>query len=213
VIKVKVTGSKSSHTPGFATSTGVGPVTDVPVGPTALANTGLPAVSGVAKVGSTLTASGGTWNPSGATLAYQWLANGAPIAGATGTSYSVPAGDVGKQLSVRVTGSMAGYTPASATSPATGAVAPGTITATKKPKLTGKAKVSKTLGLDVGKYVPAGAKVKIAWFLNGKKISGQKKNSLAIKAAYLGKTITAEVTVTAAGYSKLVLETKGKKVT
>ena len=56
-------------------------------------------------MGQTLTATSGTWTPSDGTYAYQWLAGGSPIVGATTSSYTVVAGDVGKTLSVRVTAS------------------------------------------------------------------------------------------------------------
>ena len=51
-----------------------------------LDNTALPKVSGTAKVGSRLTATPGAWNAANATYAYQWLADGAPIQGATGAT-------------------------------------------------------------------------------------------------------------------------------
>lgn len=59
-------------------------------------------IDGTAVVGSTLTADTAGW-PSVAPLQYQWLANGAPIAGATSATYTVSSGDAGKNLSVVVT--------------------------------------------------------------------------------------------------------------
>ena len=67
-----------------------------------------PAISGQAKVGKTLTATGGTWSVDGVTLAYQWNRDGAPIAGATTTTYKVTAADVGADLTVTVTASKVG---------------------------------------------------------------------------------------------------------
>ncbi|MDR2453066.1 MAG: FG-GAP-like repeat-containing protein [Bifidobacteriaceae bacterium] len=84
---------------------------------------GTPAVSGTAKVGSALTAAPGTWAPAGVALAYQWLRDGAAITGATAKTYTLVAADQGKKMSVRVTGTLAGYTTASATSAQTSAVA------------------------------------------------------------------------------------------
>jgi len=73
-------------------------------------------------VGDVLTATPGTWSPASATLAYQWLADGREIEDATGASLNVTEDLVGAVLSVRVTGTKAGYTTASATSPGTAAV-------------------------------------------------------------------------------------------
>lgn len=62
-----------------------------------------PTVSGNAKVGRTLTATPGTWDPAEVSVAYQWLRDGEPIAGATSKTYRVQRADVGTVLSVRVT--------------------------------------------------------------------------------------------------------------
>jgi hypothetical protein len=208
-IKVRVTGSKSGYTSASATSAGVGPVAASPQ-PSVTAST--PTVSGTAKVGSVLTANPGTWGPAPVTLAYQWLSNGSPVAGATSATYSVPASQAGRQLSVRVTGSKAGHTSATATSAPTAKVAPGTITVTGKPKIAGKAKVGKTLTLKPGSYAPAGAKLTFQWYADGKKIKKAKGTTLAVTKALVGRTVTVKVTVTLTGYTTLVLTTKGKKV-
>ncbi len=82
-----------------------------------------PTISGQARVGKTLTATGGTWSVDGVTLAYQWNRDGAPISGATATTYKVAAADAGADLTVTVTASKAGdeetvYTDGVATSAA-----------------------------------------------------------------------------------------------
>jgi len=82
-----------------------------------------PQVSGAATVGSTLTATPGSWNTTGLGYAFQWLRNGTPIAGATGSSYVPVAADVGTGLTVRVTASKSGRPPGVATSASTAGVA------------------------------------------------------------------------------------------
>lgn len=66
------------------------------------ANTVLPAVSGEAKEDKVLTAWEGIWTQA-ATYAYQWNADGTPIAGAADKAYTVKTGDVGKRITVSVT--------------------------------------------------------------------------------------------------------------
>jgi hypothetical protein len=91
----------------------------VPPPPTPKVIAGAPTISGKALVGKKLTAHPGSWTPGDATLTYQWLRNGVPIAGATGSTYKLKNKDKGKKISVTVTGAKAGYTSASATSPPT----------------------------------------------------------------------------------------------
>lgn len=79
-------------------------------------------VTGIPRVGSTLSATSGSWSPTGVSPAYQWLANGAPIGGATGAAYALSPADLGKQISVRTTGTRLGYVPTAVDSPAVGPV-------------------------------------------------------------------------------------------
>lgn len=65
-------------------------------------NVVLPAISGEAKEDETLTAWPGEWSQA-ATFTYQWKLDGSNITGATGKTYKVVTGDVGKAISVVVT--------------------------------------------------------------------------------------------------------------
>ncbi len=110
----------------------IGTVTvDNPVAPPASApvNTVLPLLSGAAQVGQRLTGSDGTWTGAHPiTFTRKWrLCNAAgtscvDIAGATGASYVPVAGDVGKTLRLRVTGSNSAGGPVTADSLQTAAV-------------------------------------------------------------------------------------------
>ena len=71
-------------------------------------------ISGAAVVGRTLTAAFSSASADSSTLHYQWYRGNAAIDGATGTTYTVTADDVGKKLTVKVTS----------------AAVPGTISAT-----------------------------------------------------------------------------------
>jgi hypothetical protein len=106
-LRVEVTGQNSA---GSATADSA--VVSVAAPPSAVApdNTAAPTVSGAASVGSTLTASSGTWtgtpDPS---LSYQWQrcdSSGAcsDMSGATRKTYVVSSSDAGSQLRVDVTG-------------------------------------------------------------------------------------------------------------
>ena len=95
------------------------------------APTGLPTVAGTARVGETLTASAsGIADADGlasANFAWQWIANDrtadADIAGATGSTYTPTAAEVGKTLKVRASFTDDGGTAETLVSEATAAVA------------------------------------------------------------------------------------------
>ncbi|GAA3651150.1 excalibur calcium-binding domain-containing protein [Microbacterium marinilacus] len=74
-----------------------------------------PKLSGRSKVGQRITAKPGSWT-SGTRLTYQWLRNGKAIGGATKPTYTPVKADAGKKLSVKVTGTKAGYASTSRTS-------------------------------------------------------------------------------------------------
>jgi len=67
-----------------------------------------PTITGSAKVGKTLKAHPGKWEPKDVAITYQWLRDGAPIEGAAAQNYKVTAADAGTSLSVRVTATQEG---------------------------------------------------------------------------------------------------------
>jgi alpha-tubulin suppressor-like RCC1 family protein len=84
-----------------------------------------PSIAGKPKVGHTLTAHVGSFSVKPTHYAYQWLRNGSSISHATKSTYTLTNSDEGKHISVKVTGSRSGgFASGSATSPATGAIAP-----------------------------------------------------------------------------------------
>jgi hypothetical protein len=102
----------------------------------------LPQVTGTPMVGRVLRATTGTWDLPDTAVAVTWLANGAPIAGATATTYVVRPADVGKRLTVRVTATKAGHPDgtarAAATRPVAKAATTTRLTAAKKKVASGR---------------------------------------------------------------------------
>ncbi len=104
-------------------------------------DTVLPAISGTATEGQTLAVTTGGWNPSPTGYTYQWQrsadgANWTAITGATGSTYTLAAADVGDDIDVVVTAADAwGQTAATAT--AVGLVASATPVNTGAPAITG----------------------------------------------------------------------------
>ena len=61
-------------------------------------------------------------------LTYQWLADGAPIGGATGLTYDLTPAELGKAITFAVTSTKASYETVTKTSGPTAAVAAGDLT-------------------------------------------------------------------------------------
>ena len=80
-----------------------------------------PKVKGKAKVGKKLTAKPGTWT-AGTKLTYKWFANGKAIKGATHKTLKLKKSLKGKRITVKVTGTKAGYAKAAKVSKKTGKV-------------------------------------------------------------------------------------------
>lgn len=159
---------------------------------TALRRGVLPRVSGTAKPGGVLTGTAGTFSGSPDAITNQWLADGAPIAGASGPTLAVTPAMVGKTISYRSTATKAGVPPMPADAVAM------TVTEDNPPKVKSstqlaKVKVAKkaakvTVSGKVTATAPPGGKA-VVTIAKGKKtivtksvsVSGSGKLSLTIK--------------------------------
>ena len=159
---------------------------------------GVVTVTGKAKVGSTLTAHTSGWKPTTATLAYRWLNNGKAISSATKPTYKLAKSDAGDKISVRVTASAAGAQPVSVTS--SSITAKLAFTSKPTPKISGTAKVGKTLKVTAGTWKPSGVHLSYRWYRNGVAVSNATKTSYKLHSADKGKTITVKVTGSKTGY-------------
>ena len=166
-----------------------------------LTNTVAPTVTGTAKVGATLTASTGVWTPAGPVIGYQWQADGVPIAGATAATWKLALAQQGKKISVLVTASKVGYPTASASSLPTVAVAPGVITNTAPPALTGAPTVGATLTAQPGTWTPAPSTLAYAWLADGVPVAGATTATLNLDPALMGKTIAVRGSASKRGYA------------
>jgi hypothetical protein len=126
-LRVQETASNAGGSSSPASSSQSGVVQALPVGPasaTAPADRSAPTVTGTATVGSTLSASTGTWSGTAPiSYAYQWQRCNpgcANIAGASGASYTLSTADLGAQVRVVITASnSAGSAAAASASSAT----------------------------------------------------------------------------------------------
>ena len=165
--------------------------------------TGAPTISGTAQAGKTLTAetsaiadADGLDNVG---YSYQWLANGADIAGATSSSYTLVEADKGKTIQVKVSFRDDRNNPETLTSAATAAVEPRPNSpATGTPTISGTARVGKTLTAETSAIADAdgmsGAVFIYQWLANGADIAGATSDTYTPVADDVGKAIKVRVT-------------------
>jgi len=192
-IRAKVTATKSGAHSGTAQSA---PTDQVAKG--VFVNTVAPSVPTKAQVGVPLATVRGTWSPKG-TFAYQWLAGGDPISGATTASFTPTADQLGAGLKVRVSLSAPGYRTKRMTTDPTAGVIPGEFVAATAPAITGTAQVDQPLSASPGQWTPAG-RTTLQWLVNGKPVDGATSTTYTPTADDLRKTISVRVTVRQRGY-------------
>ncbi len=196
-VTVRVTASKPMHTPASATSAPTGAVALAP-----LTNTVAPSISGPAEVGGTLTAARGTWSPDdGLAVGYQWYVGGAPVDGATGTTYHPVEGDIGQTVTVLVSVSRAGHQPASRLSSPTSAVTMPALANTAMPTVTGTPQVGGTLTATTGEWSPSdGVVQQVEWLVGGVPVDHE-GSTYSPTADDVGKAVAVRVTATRAGFA------------
>jgi hypothetical protein len=156
-----------------------------------------PAISGTPRVGSTLTTAPGTWTP-GTSLAYAWAANGVPVAGATTSSLALTPSLVGRSVTVTVTGTKSGYRTTTRSSAAV-RIAKGVLSSAK-PRVTGSAKVGKTLKVKVGRWSPRPS-FRFTWYAGNRVVKTTTSPSVKVSKKWAGKKLKVKVTGTRAGYT------------
>lgn len=123
----------AENSAGTATASASAAVLAAPPGPVPV-NSVLPAITGTAQEGQTLTVSNGTWTNAPTGYTRQWLRNGATPIGSGATTYTAVAGDVGATISCSVVASNANGSSTAATSAATAAVAAAAAAPDTRPR-------------------------------------------------------------------------------
>lgn len=183
-----------------------------------LVNAEPPTVSGEPRVGTTLTASPGSWTPAPTSFTYAWLADGQPIAGADGASLPITADLEGAALRVVVTASRAGYTSSGAPSAETLPVVPADAPAienTSAPTIRVQGGVNggpvpmyrSVLLAQPGTWTPQPELFEYTWLADGTAIPGETGPRLEIGTDLVGARISVTVRALREGYVSAALTT------
>ncbi len=187
----------------------------VPAGPTwaragEVTSTSPPAVVGSARYATAVRADAGEWTPGPESTTYQWLVDGTPVAGATAPTYTPRLGDVGRDLSVRVTASATGFSPGTATS------APVRVRRAVFRKgsvaLEGVPRFGRTLRLASFSVTPSPTSRRRVWLRDGHPLVGETGRSHRLRARDVGHRVGLRITARRAGYVPLAVTSARPRV-
>jgi surface antigen len=165
---VRVTAIRAGYVSGYSDSGAT-----APTAPGTMTTASVPTVTGIAKVGAVLTASGGSFTPAASVTTLQWLADGAPIPGATQPTLALGADQLGHRITAVVTGKRAGYTDGVAASAPTDPVGPENLAVAQEPALVASVPhIGEPLVVTPGAIGTPGVTTAYRWLRNGQRIKG-----------------------------------------
>jgi hypothetical protein len=173
--------------------------------PEAYPDPGSVSLSSAPVAGTPVSAELSGWTPQPTSVGYQWLVDGSPVGGAVAASYTPTAGQVGRDLSVRVVAGAAGYQDATVTSADLMVAAPP-ISLTAATSVSGTPRVGEELLCSPPGWAqpPASVTTAFAWRSDGASLPGAVIDRFTLTAAERGHRLACEVTLTAPGYASAV---------
>ncbi|WP_149202421.1 Ig-like domain-containing protein [Actinotalea subterranea] len=156
-------------------------------------------VAGVPTVGQVLLARAEGWAPDGVTLAYQWFVDGRAVRDATGSEYTPVRRDLGKTVTVEVTGYLEGYEGASATSEPTAAVALPAVQAGTV-AVSGDARVGSRQHATAAGWAQD-VRLSYRWTVDGEEVRGGRGATYTPRPSDVGKALAVQVRGEASGHT------------
>ncbi|WP_456698486.1 hypothetical protein [Aeromicrobium sp. P5_D10] len=158
-------------------------------------------ILGGGKVGATLTATDAVFEPQQEDISRVWLRNGAQIPDATGLSYRLTTADAGRSISVRTRGTKPGSTDGVSISNAIKVA----ILNTKRPTISGTAKVGKRLKVRSKGTWYGAASYSYQWYRGSSKIRGATKTTYKLTKKDRKKKVRVRVSAKRPGFSTVTL--------
>jgi hypothetical protein len=173
----------------------------------------IPAISGTARVGRVLTASA-TVAPTPDRLLYDWHVGGVFKQATDDGRYTVTSGDVGKAVTVRVTGYKEGYDPVSTELSGPTAVVQDALVmrVVQGVAMTGSGKVGQPLTAVPPVADPTPDRIDYQWYRDGLRIDGATGTTYTPLAADHGDAISVRATLHRADYETATSESNQREI-
>lgn len=192
-IKLRVTATQRGYVDGEARTSATSRVSRG-----TLAVAAAPAIAGTARVDEVLELVPGAWSPAPDSTSVQWLADGEPIPGATGTRLRVGQQLIGQQITVTTTARREAYFASPVTSQPTARVQAGRFEITEPFAVRGRLKAGRTLHVVPGVVEPADANVTYTWLRDGVAVGEGTSYLLAVED--VGHRMSLQVDLRRTGY-------------
>ena len=158
-----------------------------------------PSITGTPQVGVPLTLDTGRWSPA-AKVSRQWYADGQPIPGATGGTFTPTPAQAHQRISARVLADHSGYRQGTAWTGQGARVHRGYLEQVDAPTISGTAMVGQVLHVQPATWRPRAESTEIRWYAGGQRITGATGADLRLTAAMVHQPITARVVGRTEGY-------------
>ena len=163
-------------------------------------STSAPLVTGTAAVGESLRAGRGGWDPADVEVAFQWLRDGRPIAGATSRTYRTVVNDLRHRLSVAATATDAQGASSTSRSEQTSAVARGRLALKRSPAVIGTPRFGHTVSADSGRWSRPPQRTTYQWFRGPRPIEGATAQRYTLAPEDVGRHVRVRVGIKVPGY-------------
>lgn len=170
-------------------------------------NTVAPVATGTGQVGQLLSTTNGSWDVLPDSYTYQWYRGTSPIGGATASTYTIVAADVGNTVKCKVTAIKTGYTNGSADS---NGISVPVLANTVAPVISGATiGIGETLSTTNGTWNLTPDSYTYQWYRGASPIGGATASTYVLTGADDGTTITCQVTAVKAGYTSATEPSNG----